>query len=92
MAKAVTEKERAFWRNEIHEWKCAQTSISFDRWCVARDLNAADMPRPLNVLDTLPAKQEPTAYDLKQERRRKRARNAIRRAERKEKRKQKEKK
>lgn len=72
----------AFWRNEIHEWKCSRSSLSFDRWCKARGINADDMPRPLDAPPER-TKHEPTAYELKMEKARIRRLKAIRRAERK---------
>jgi hypothetical protein len=70
------EKLRAFWRNEIHEWKIEGGTMSWARWCAAREINPEDMPRPLDAPPP-PVKHEPTAYDLKQARRRKRAVKAI---------------
>lgn len=88
--KTPTEKERAFWRNEIHEWKIGGGNMSWARWCQARELREDDMPRPLDA-PLLPTPLPPTSYDQKQERRRKRVSNAMKRAVRKEKRKEKEK-
>ena len=89
--KEPTEKERAFWREEIHLWKTDRDKLSWARWCQARELNADEMPRPLDVPPRNPTPLEPTSYDLKQEKRRRRVSNALKRAVRKEKRKQKEK-
>lgn len=84
MSKTVTEKERAFWREEIQAWKTEGGNMSWARWCQARELNEDDMPRPLDA-PLLPTPMQPTSYDLKQARRRKRASNAMKRAARKEK-------
>lgn len=92
MSKAEpTDKERAFWQNEMHLWKVEGAPLSWARWCKARELNEDDMPRPLYPVTPRvpPPPGYVSSYDLKQERRRKRASNAMKRAVRKEKAKQK---
>lgn len=81
----ATDKERAFWHNEIHEWKVGGGNMSWTRWCSARDLNPDDMPKPLDPPAT-PAKAPavPSTYEAKQAKRRKRAVKAIARVQKKE--------
>lgn len=80
------EAKRMFWLNEIHEWKVGGGTLSWARWCAARDIDPDDMPRPLE--EPPPSmKHEPTSYDLKQAKRRKRVTKAITKLARKEKRK-----